>query len=764
MKRHLWSTIVYVVRNQEHYLVRYWLLIFLLGGLPVVSAQIFNAPQPAPNQNLGGGSTAWSAICASSSFNDYWVNFTWNPPVVNASNEFVLELSNADGNFDNPIELDRVTDKNTSFDFYFQFTFPQNLGGEGFKMRVRGTSPAIIGPESGAFPMYFLDVNNGINIRPLGQENFGNGTVQACEGQGATLEVYNLQEAEVRTYNWYRNGTLLSEKGSTLQVLESGTYATELDYGSCAGSGNTLSNQIQVTLGTRFGVLINPPQKSALCPGELLSLQANTTNPALTYTWYKDNNPLTPPTVGGFSFEIDASQANFSGNYQVEVVGTGVCLERSPEQVISDAAEYVVNRNNPEKLLLLPENSALLEIETDAIGANIQWYRDNELLAGAQSTTLEVLYGQAGEYFARVSLTGDCDGVFKDSEITQVTLPAELQATIGYVGNYVSCEVTNATLGIIQVMALDTAGIAYEVTSDLKDLIAWEWYQQSSLYSDIAGPELMVFNSFDSGDFKVTGQIDNYLIESNILPVQLSSGEDVVLEASAYNFCDPVGAITLQVGQDIAGSEYTWFFEGQVLNASEGQIQVTEPGTYEVWRYRGECPAFSNQITLTRTTPNLINIEPSTTFELFQGNTQVFTATGGESYLWLDAENNPLGVDAAFSVSAPGTYRVIATINGCEVSKTITVNAVESVQIPNVVSANGDGVNDLWIIPGMYSGQSEVKITIYNAIGQAVFQTYNYQNNWPSSGLGIAGRSEVFYYKISEQDKTIRQGTITVIR
>ena len=130
----------------------------------------------------------------------------------------------------------------------------------------------------------------------------------------------------------------------------------------------------------------------------------------------------------------------------------------------------------------------------------------------------------------------------------------------------------------------------------------------------------------------------------------------------------------------------------------------------------------------------------------------------------MDAENNPLGVDAAFSVSAPGTYRVIATINDCEVSKTITVNAVESVQIPNVVSANGDGVNDLWIIPGMYSGQSEVKITIYNAIGQAVFQTYNYQNNWPSSGLGIAGRSEVFYYKISEQDKTIRQGTITVIR
>lgn len=752
------------MRTRSLFFVRFWLFLFLLCGLPAVSAQIFNAPQPAPNQTLGGGSTAWSAICASNTFNDYWVNFTWSPPLVNASNEFILELSDAFGNFNNALELDRVSDKNTSFDFYFQFTLPQEIAGEGFKMRVRGTNPAITSPESAAFPMYFLDVNTGINIRPLGQTNFGNGTAEACEGQGLTLEVYNIPEAATRRYNWYKNGVLLPEKGAALVVLEAGTYAAELDYGSCAGSGNTLSNQMQVTIGTRIGIEINPPEKTSICFGELLNLQANVTDPNLSYVWFRDGNPLTSPTFGDFTFALDASEPNFSGKYQVEVSGPGICTERSSEIEISNAAEFDVNRINPSNLLLIPQGTVTLEIATDANNGNIQWFKDNEPLIGEQAATLVVSNGQSGTYFARVSLGGSCEGVYKDAEATVVFTPVEIRANIDYSGNYESCETSSANLTVNEIFAIGPAGDEYLVTSNLRDLISWEWYREDQLYSDIAGPELTIFNSFDSGSFSAKGAIDVYTVESNSLPVQLTLVENIRIEASSLVFCGNGVPITLSSPEEITGVEYTWFFDGQVIDATDREIQVYEAGTYELWVYRGECPSYSNQITLSELNPELISVLPDTEIDLLQGNSQELTATGGEAYIWLDAAENQVGTGTSFTVSNPGTYKLLATIDGCQVSKTITVRPLESLQVPNVVSVNGDGINDLWIIPGFYSRQSEIKISIYNALGQVIFETFNYQNNWPTAAQTITGRSEVFYYKISDTDKTLKQGTITVIR
>lgn len=739
-------------------------MLFYFGGIAAVSAQIFNAPVPAPNQNLGGGNTGWSAICASQAFNDYWVNFTWSPPLVNPSNEFILELSDVAGNFDNPLELDRVSDKNTSFDFYFQFSLPQDIAGEGFKMRVRSTSPAVISPASAAFPMYYLDVNTGLNIRTFGQSNFGDGTAEACEGQGLILEVYNLADAVSRTFNWYKNGVLIPEKGSSLAVLEAGTYAAELDYGTCAGSGNTLSNQIQVEIGTRLGVEIILPEKTALCSGEMLSLQANTNDPNFTYAWFKDGILLNPAAIGAFSYAIDTTDPSFTGKYQVEVSGTGICSERSQEIEITDAADFSLSRMNEGNLLLLPQKTVLLQITSEINDVSIQWYKDEQPLIGEQSETLTVANGQSGTYFARVSLGGACLGVFKDSEPTRVFTPVQINANIDYTGNYEACETTSATIRTSEIIAIGPDGEEYLVTSELIDLISWEWYREGQLYSDIVGPELSVFNSFDSGSFTIKGEIGGYIIESQSLQVQLNLGESVLIEASAPALCADAQEITIRPTQEITGVEYTWFFEGQVLDETGNEIQVSEPGTYELWVYRGECPSYSNQITLLAVNPELISVSPDTQIELLKGNSQVITATGGDGYIWLDAAGNQVGTGASFTVSNPGNYELIASINGCDISKSISVTPLESLQVPNVVSVNGDGINDVWIIPSVYSGQSKIKVVIYNALGQVVFQTYNYQNNWPTAAQTITGRSEVFYYKISDAQKTLKQGTITVIR
>ena len=60
------------------FLRKFIFCVFALMGTYGIQAQILNAPTPAPNQTPPVGSSPWTQACASDSFNDFWVNFTWS--------------------------------------------------------------------------------------------------------------------------------------------------------------------------------------------------------------------------------------------------------------------------------------------------------------------------------------------------------------------------------------------------------------------------------------------------------------------------------------------------------------------------------------------------------------------------------------------------------------------------------------------------------------------------------------------------------------
>src|SRR6056297_2963223 len=119
-------------KSNSTYSILVLALAFVLLGTFSSQAQVLNQPVPADNPNLAGNS-AWTAVSASSGFNEYFVNFTWDPPMVGGDNKFILELSDSDGYFADPTELAVVTDKNTTFDFEFQFELPEDMRGANFK-------------------------------------------------------------------------------------------------------------------------------------------------------------------------------------------------------------------------------------------------------------------------------------------------------------------------------------------------------------------------------------------------------------------------------------------------------------------------------------------------------------------------------------------------------------------------------------------------------------------------------------------------------
>ncbi len=739
--------------------------VLVLMGTYGIQAQILNAPTPAPNQTPPVGSSPWTQACASDSFNDFWVNFTWSPPLVNSGNEFILELSDSSGNFSSPVELARDGTKNTNFDFFFQFTLPTNTRGEGYRMRVRSTDPAITGPASAAYPMYYIDVNSAITIRPQGQADFGDGTAEVCDGNSITLEVYDLPNASTYQYNWYRSGTPLAEKSESITVSQAGMYIAEIDYGSCSGSGNTLSNIIDVTTGSSLGIAINPPAKTDLCSGETVDLVANIIGMGLTYTWFKDGVAITSPTVDDDTYTVDASSPGFEGDYQVEIYGAGACLERSAAVTITNAGDFTVTRVNPANVVILPGQTEVLSITTDASSPTFQWYRDGNPVSGATSSSITVDETETGTYFCRVSLSGGaCASTSIDSDTTTVVVPASFEAIIDYSTSYAACTNTSIVLEIQTINAIDGGGGRTDVTTQIIGSATYQWNLNSNLVSGATASNISLADISENGDYEVDASIGSYNFTSNTLSVQLLTNEVLTISSTSLISCSSSDDITISTTTNLSGETFDWYRDGQNMNVSDTELTVTSPGTYHLVLQRNGCPLNSNNIVISPLDPSVITIDPSDNVVFPEGSSRTVTAFGGDSYRWYNSDNIEISNSSSMTFSEEGTFTLVASVGNCDVTRTVTAEFLDAFRVPNVITVNGDGINDLWILPNSYSNKDDVNVIIYNEKGEQVLNVFNYQNNWPQSSTAFPKQNMVFYYKIRDAESVLKQGTITIIR
>jgi len=734
----------------------------ILFAAQAATGQILSKPTPAANPNLGS-TTPWTAVCASDSFNEYFVNFTWNPPLVDGSNEFILELSDAAGNFDNPIELARLGDKNTDFDFNFQFALPQEAQGDGYKFRVRSTSPALTSPESDAFAMYYIEYNSPILISQDGSGVIPpGGELQICGGGSVELATHNVPNAEIYRYSWYRSGTPLSETSNSITADQAGIYFVEIDYGdACSGSANTLSNSIEVSFGTTQGIAINPPSKTTLCPSDIVTLSANISGMGYSYTWFKDGTIVSGPTVDASTYTVDGSMVGFEGSYSVEILGTGICQEMSDSVVLSSAGSFSVSQENSDRLVLLPGQNEVLTISTDAATPAIQWYRNGSPLAG--ETNLSLTISQIGEYYAAVTETGgSCGSATKTSDTTTVVQPSNFDLSVSYNGSYTDCANSTIVLEVTQITATEN-GNTFDVTTQLINDFSYQWMKDGAPVTGATGSTLSLASSDENGNYTLEADLDAFSMTSNNLGVVLNSGDTIAVSTNGSQLCDGV-TITLSTTYDLDGRTFNWTRNGQSIDGSSIALTATEEGVYQLSVLTDGCPILSNEVTLQRFDESVIVVDAEEDVIFPEGESRTVTVSGGTAYEWYDAQNNLISSTGSVTLEAEGSYVLVATVDNCQISRSFTVTYRDDFQIPNVITANGDGINDLWVIPNTYSRQSDVTVIIYNEVGDELLNQTGYANNWPPSSLGFSKRNQLFYYKIRKDNQTLKQGTITVIR
>lgn len=135
------------------------------------------------------------------------------------------------------------------------------------------------------------------------------------------------------------------------------------------------------------------------------------------------------------------------------------------------------------------------------------------------------------------------------------------------------------------------------------------------------------------------------------------------------------------------------------------------------------------------------------------------------TWRWSTGQTTPY-----IEVTAPGVYSAAVYIDGCYATDTILVANDCYMNIPNVFSPNGDGLND-YFYPRQYltKGLTSFKMQLFNRWGQLIFETTNLDGaGWDGKFNNTDQPVGVYVYIIDatfrDGQKEHHQGNVTLMR
>lgn len=181
-----------------------------------------------------------------------------------------------------------------------------------------------------------------------------------------------------------------------------------------------------------------------------------------------------------------------------------------------------------------------------------------------------------------------------------------------------------------------------------------------------------------------------------------------------------------------------------------------------------KCRILSAAILVSSLSPPAVNAGPDKATRAGRPVTLEGSATGASlTYLWSPSAflDDPTKPDPKASPVADITYTLTVT-NECNVSVTdqVFVKVYEEINIPNTFTPNGDGVNDIWNIPGLIS-YPEARISVFNRFGSAVYSSLGYSEPWDGRFKSEYLPQGVYYYMIDlNNGEKVISGNIAILK
>ena len=551
------------------------------------------------------------------------VKVRWSPPLPNADNKYIFELSDANGSFNNPTVLPYETDGipkgktiNNVLFFDAYLTFPKTLNGKKYRIRLRSTNPAseviVIGELSGKeeFEGNFINATGSVKTVPSGNVNL-------CPGQTTEIsvtQIFTTASNNISDYNyvWYKSDIggnnsvrINGQTGPKITVSEEGTYRVYIDYGACTNSDQNISksNNINVRIKGGGQSLVLSSSATEICSSESFTLTATPAGTD-TYSWYRDNTKL--GETNGVATYVVSPPNNLPGKYRVQIGDGGGCGVRSNEVEIKHKDAIKANITTTGGNVLLPNKQRTLSVNTTAQNPSYKWFKDGVEIPGQTANTYVAT--SAGKYKAQVIQTGSCASTVETEEY-ELKAPDSFKVSIKPKTSYQPCETNSIDLTVDKITAVSGAT---ELAIDPSDysFFTFQWQRETGgAFTDINTTQEITLNSAtQNGKYrlKITASGFPAIPESNVLDIQLQDSNALRINNSVDNvdFCGEVYTLTVTTGADPTAT-YTWFKDRAQIAQGVGMTQygVTATGVYyaTIGGTGGGCPATSNSVVAKRT-------------------------------------------------------------------------------------------------------------------------------------------------------------------
>lgn len=515
-------------------------------------------------------------------------------------------------------------------------------------------------------------------------------------------------------YQWSDgNGVIAGATFDTLQVTASGTYIVNLNSSpSCSGT-----DTIVVTV-------IPSPSDNLPADFEQCSLDPfpllDAGNVGSTYQWFLNGTAISgattqtyqPTGAGVYSVSVDNGSAACIGNFDVSITTTAPYTVALTNQNICANGTYpLLDAGNP--------------------GATYQWFQGGVAISGATNQTYQTT--TAGTYSVEVG-TGSCKGT-ATMDLVVTALP-----TVA-LSNQTLCDYDPIT-------ALDAGNVG----------ATYQWFQNGTA---ISGQTSQTYTPTTAGTYSVDVTVNPGCTSS--ASMQLTVNASPIFTIADASICND-GTATLDPG--ISGATYNWS-----NGASTQTITVSDDNTYILTVTQNGCESKDTAVVTVFDYPTA----PIVGCVVTENGTYKYiyswaAITGAVSYevstdngLTWTPSNQASGVEThGVNTSVPGF--LVRAIGGglCKIGDE-SIPTYCPISIPNIITPNGDGKNDVFIIDNIDQYPTNT-VQIFSRWGKEVFTADGY-NNSTKRFIGTDLPEGVYFYIINLDDgKEPRTGTVTINR
>ena len=404
-----------------------------------------------------------------------------------------------------------------------------------------------------------------------------------------------------------------------------------------------------------------------------------------------------------------------------------------------------------------PHGVLVLQGTTSSVPCDTLITTNEEICLGDSVLFQGIYYSTTGNYTDSLQTSGGCDSL--------LTLNLTVNPTYLIYQNQSICQGESILLGgSLQT----TAGIYTDSlqsvsgcdSTTITTLAVGNLYNDSTTLSICQGQSAFVGGAFQTiaGNYYDTLQTVlgcDSVITTNLTIIPIANSTITPVNS----FCEN-SSLSNFVAATAGG---VWSGNG-IVNTSNGQFNpsLAGVGLHEItYTIGGNCGSADSINVMVFPAPDfsLLSIEDTCLFE--RGTIFSIPISGTPfNYLW---SRNDVTQDL-FNVLS-GTYSLTVTdSNNCSRTKQIVVGNIENdcdVVVPNVITPNGDGMNDLLVFENLENFPNN-HLLIFNRWGQKLYEKEGYQNDW--NGTKYSDGTYFFILELNDKKNTLHKGTFTLFR